>query len=100
MYRKFNALFLSFAIMLAMFLGLGGRPARAAHAPARAAVAGAQLLSVLPSSDFVVYVDTQRILNDAIPAFLATKPDLLSKMNASIDKLNAPRLQSERGFLY
>jgi hypothetical protein len=88
MYRKFNALFLSFAIMLAMFLGLGGRPARAAAAtPASPAAAGAQLLSVLPTSDLVLYVDTQRLLNDAIPAFLATKPDLLAKMNASIDKM-------------
>jgi hypothetical protein len=84
MYRKFNALFLSLAIMLAMVAGICARPTRAAASPA---VAGAHLLSALPASDFVVYIDTQRLWADAVPAFLATKPDLLVKMNSDLDKV-------------
>lgn len=53
-----------------------------ASAPAASA---ATLLSSLPPSDLVLFIDTQRALTEALPAFLADKPEKLAKLNAEID---------------
>jgi hypothetical protein len=84
MYRKIHALFLSLAMMLAMSAGLCAKPAPVSASPA---AMGAHLLSSLPASDFLMYVDTQRLLTDTVPTFLATRPELLAKMNADLDKV-------------
>ncbi|HEV7857288.1 MAG TPA: hypothetical protein VGO91_01430 [Pyrinomonadaceae bacterium] len=95
MYRKIHALFLSCAIMLAMVAGVGAKPSRASASPA---VTGGQLLSVLPASDFLMYVDTQRLLTDAVPTFLATKPEILAKMNEGLDRMRTDTGIDPRSF--
>jgi len=45
------------------------------------------LLSSLPSSDVVVYVDLQRILTEIIPRLLAKDPATLAKMTAAINEV-------------
>jgi hypothetical protein len=45
------------------------------------------LLSSLPSSDLVVYVDLQRILTEIIPRLLAKDPATLAKMAAGINEV-------------
>jgi hypothetical protein len=45
------------------------------------------LLSSLPASDFVTYVDLQRILTEIIPRLLAKDPATLAKMTAGINEL-------------
>jgi hypothetical protein len=44
------------------------------------------LLSSLPSSDVVVYVDLQRILTEIVPRLLAKDPATLAKMTAEINE--------------
>ena len=55
------------------------------------ATASAQLAS-LPASDIIVYVDTQRLVSDTLPNFLANDPALFAKVNARLD-----RFQKETG---
>lgn len=45
------------------------------------------LLSSLPASDFVTYVDLQRILTEIIPRLLAKDPATLAKMTALINEV-------------
>jgi hypothetical protein len=84
-YRKIHALFLTLALMLALLAGLCAQPPSVLAVPAPASPG--DLLSALPPSDLIVYLDAQRTLADAMPAFLATKPEALTKINAEIDKL-------------
>ena len=63
----------------------------ATTATARPASASAALAS-LPASDMVVFVDTQRLVNDTLPNFLAGDAALLARVNAKIE-----RFQKETG---
>lgn len=56
-----------------------------------ATTASAQLGS-LPASDIIIFVDTQRFVNDTLPNFLANDPALSAKVNAKLD-----RFQKETG---
>jgi hypothetical protein len=49
-------------------------------------------LSSLPASDMVIFVDTQRLVTDTLPNFLAGDPALQAKVNAKLD-----RFQKETG---
>ncbi|MGB7922733.1 MAG: hypothetical protein WCF57_05755 [Pyrinomonadaceae bacterium] len=51
-----------------------------------AAPAATYLLSSLPASDAVIFVDAQRLLTDSIPGALAGSPALLARVNAKIDQ--------------
>lgn len=46
-----------------------------------------QLMASLPNSDAVIAVDMARLMNDAAPQILASKPEFLSKINAKIDEI-------------
>ncbi len=46
-----------------------------------------QLAALLPTSDGVVTLDVQRILNEAAPQVLANKPLMLGNINAKIDEI-------------
>lgn len=87
-YRKIHALSLTLALLLAVFACTTTTPSSsAAIAPPAAAASAGDLLSALPPSDAVIYLDLQRGLSDALPGFLATKPKALAKLNAEIDKM-------------
>lgn len=46
-----------------------------------------QLMAALPNSDAVIAIDMARLMNDAAPQVLASKPEVLSKINAKIDEI-------------
>ena len=46
-----------------------------------------QLAALLPSSDGVLTLDVQRLLNEAVPQILSNKQQTLSDINAKIDEL-------------
>ena len=58
-----------------------------ATATAANAAAMRDLLSDLPASDAVAYIEVKRILDEALPSVLASAPDHLAKINAEIAKL-------------
>jgi hypothetical protein len=60
-------------------------------AAARPATASSALAS-LPASDMVIFVDTQRLVNDTLPNFLAGDAALVAKVNAKLE-----RFQKETG---
>lgn len=83
--RKIHALLL----VLTMAVGLFGFISSQPVADAKKSSAANDLLSLLPSSDAVLYVDAQKILNDTMPTVLASRPDLLAKIRKEIDKARA-----------
>ncbi|HEY6189673.1 MAG TPA: hypothetical protein VIW80_18610 [Pyrinomonadaceae bacterium] len=97
MNKRFQASSLALAFLLALSAFVGAqtneRLMRTATttAAARPATAGAALAS-LPASDMIIFVDTQRLVNDTLPNFLAGDAALLAKVNAKLD-----RLQKETG---
>lgn len=46
-----------------------------------------QLMSVLPASDAVMTLDVKRFMADALPNVLATKPQILTEINAKIEEV-------------
>lgn len=52
-----------------------------------AATSSFDLLSALPASDFIIYVDTHRVLTDIIPAIFVERPDARAKLESELDKL-------------
>jgi hypothetical protein len=78
-YSSFLALLF---VTLAALLSVGSRAERRASA----APAATYLLSSLPASDAVIFIDAQRLLTDSIPNLLATSPKLLARVNKKIDQ--------------
>lgn len=89
MSRKIHASFLAF-VMIAVFALTGGQAVRTASA---APVAGNDLLGMLPPSDIIAYVDTQRVLTDVIPTIFADQPEVRTKLETDLD-----RFKKEVGF--
>lgn len=80
MNRKFYISLLAFALTLATAVALVvGYNSGTKAAPLSSAVAA------LPASDFVIVVDARRMLNETLPAVLASNPALLAKMNAKLN---------------
>ncbi|HKR00043.1 MAG TPA: hypothetical protein VJT09_05190 [Pyrinomonadaceae bacterium] len=93
MNRKFHFTLLAFALTVAAtFAFVSGR-----GTATRAASTGAAL-SALPASDFVISIDAQRALNEAVPGLFASNPALLAKMNAEIEKFEKETGISPRSF--
>jgi hypothetical protein len=46
-----------------------------------------QLMSALPASDAVMTLDIKRLMTDALPKVLATKPQMVTQINAKIDEI-------------
>lgn len=88
MHKRFQAT-LMMAVMALMLL-TGAQWAGRVTATTTA-TASAQLAS-LPASDIIIYVDTQRLVSDTLPNFLANDPALIAKVNAKLD-----RFQKETG---
>lgn len=83
--RKIHALLLVLTMAVGLFGFIGSQPV----ADAKKASTANDLLSLLPSSDAVLYVDAQKVLNDTMPAVLSSRPDLLAKIRKEIDKAKA-----------
>ncbi|HEX8774754.1 MAG TPA: hypothetical protein VF735_14375 [Pyrinomonadaceae bacterium] len=98
MNKRFQASSLAAALLLALSAFAGAQTNErvmatrtAAAATARPATASAALAS-LPASDMVIFVDTQRLVNDTVPNFLAGDAALLARVNSKIE-----RFQKETG---
>jgi hypothetical protein len=88
MTRKIHASLLAL-LMIAAFALAGGK----ASPKAAAAASGSELLSALPPSDIIAYVDTERVSTDVIPTIFAAEPQLRAKLE---DQLND--IKKEIGF--
>ncbi len=84
MHKKINSYLLILAIGFAAFVLSGKQYEQVAHA---APASSYDLLNSLPTSDFIVYVDAQRMTTDIIPAILADKPEARVKLEAELDKV-------------
>lgn len=82
MTRKIYASLLVLVIGLTAFVLTGRQKASASAAPA----ASYDLLNQLPASDFIIYVDTQRMLTDVFPSILASRPEVSERINADIER--------------
>jgi hypothetical protein len=71
---------------------MGGRVTATTTTKASGAATASTALAALPASDFVIFVDTQRLVTDTLPNFLAGDAVLLAKINAKLD-----RFQKETG---
>ncbi len=47
------------------------------------------LASHLPNSDAVINIDTKRLMNEAFPQILATKPQVLQEINSKLDEVKS-----------
>ncbi len=50
-------------------------------------VASHELLSALPSSDFILYTDAQRVMTEIIPTLIITSPEERARFEADLDRL-------------
>lgn len=83
MYKRTKSSLPVLVILVAAFVLSGTQSARVASAkPAT----GFDLLSALPASDFIVYVDTQRVLTDVVPAVMVGQSEMLAKVESHIEK--------------
>jgi hypothetical protein len=48
-----------------------------------------RLVALLPASDGVMYLDVQRLLNEALPQIFSSNPTKLSEINEQIDRIKA-----------
>jgi hypothetical protein len=95
MKKRFQARFGASALMLAALFLLGAQTSQrvtATTAGASTAATASSSLAALPASDFIIFVDTQRLVTDTLPNFLAGDQALLAKVNAKLD-----RFQKESG---
>ncbi|HEY0547621.1 MAG TPA: hypothetical protein VGC91_19730 [Pyrinomonadaceae bacterium] len=89
MSRKIHASLLALLMLTAFALAGGKAASTAAASPA----ASSDLLSALPPSDFIFYVDSQRVLNDVIPTIFADQPEARARLESDLDQA-----QKELGF--
>jgi hypothetical protein len=82
MNKRTSSAILSLVIALSVLLPVNSRAedALAAHPAAN------YLLSSLPASDAVIYIDAQRLLTDSLPGLLANSPKLLARVNELLDE--------------
>lgn len=65
----------------ALFMNIGG----ALSAQTKTVKQSNQLAALLPNSDGVIVLDTQKLLTEAAPQLFASKPDWVNRLNAGID---------------
>lgn len=53
----------------------------------RAASSASDLLSALPASDVIFYVDAQRVLNDTLPTVSSNDPNALAKIKKELEEI-------------
>ena len=76
-------------ILCAVVLGVAGLAFAQTKrsAAAKAAPKGSNLVSRLPKSDAVFIVDMTRLMTEALPQMLATKPQYLEEFNLKLDEI-------------
>jgi hypothetical protein len=80
MNKRIHTSFLAFTALALVFVN------SLAAQKVSAAPAASYMLSSLPTSDAVIFIDAQRLLTDSIPGMLAGSPALLARVNAKIDQ--------------
>lgn len=83
MSRRINAVLLTLVIALAAFSLSGKQSIQTATA---APAASYDLLSSLPASDFIVYVDTQRIMTDVIPSIFVENSEVRARLESDLEE--------------
>lgn len=63
------------------------KKSKKAAKPAKSSAQVSHLMASLPSSDAVMTLDVKRAMTDALPSVLATKPEILTKINGKIDEI-------------
>ncbi|HEV2914159.1 MAG TPA: hypothetical protein VGX92_12835 [Pyrinomonadaceae bacterium] len=91
MNKRFQASLVALAILLAAMALIVAQASRSVVAKTNAAsraavVAPGTALAELPASDIIIFVDTQKLVSDTLPNFLAGDPTLFAKINAKLDK--------------
>jgi hypothetical protein len=78
-----------FALTLAMLLLLNAAAFADTKKPKgkKTAIQTNRLVALLPASDAAMFVDMQRLLNDALPQILSSDPAKLNEINARIDSI-------------
>lgn len=69
--------------MFTVFTLTGGKAASTAVA---APASSSELLSALPPSDFILYVDSQRVESDVLPMVFAEQPEARARLENSIEE--------------
>lgn len=82
MKRKIHAFIFVLAMATAMFGFISSRSFTKTHAASSAS----DLLSELPASDAIAYIDAQRVLNDALPTALSNNPKILNKIKKDLEE--------------
>jgi len=94
--KRFQVRLRMAAIALAMLAlvgsQLGQRVTATTNTVAAVRPAASAQLGALPASDIIIFVDTERFVNDTLPNFLAGDPVLFARVNAKLD-----RFQKETG---
>lgn len=83
--RKIHALLLILAMAVGLSGYIGSQPT--ANTNVKTASNAYYLLSALPASDTVVYVDARKILNDTLPTAFANRPDMMAKIRSKLELL-------------
>lgn len=91
MHKRLQASLAMGVMALALMVLTLARVEQRAVATTTPTTASAQLAS-LPASDIIIFVDTQRLVSDTLPNFLANDPALFAKLNARLE-----RFQKETG---
>lgn len=84
--------------LFAAFVLLTGAAVAQNTGRAVTAAANTDLISQLPASDAVANVNLKRLITDALPQILASKPAELEKINASIEKFKGETGLDARSF--
>ena len=90
MKKKFFILFTGLIFTLNAFSATfaDAKKAKKVNKPAKTASSQTnQLMSALPASDAVMTLDIKRLMTDALPKVLATKPQMVTEINAKIDEI-------------
>jgi len=85
MKRKLHALLLLLAMAAGLLGFVGNQPTTNAATATKSSAS--ELLSALPASDAIVYVNAQKILNETIPNFLGNRPNVMAKIRKEIDEI-------------
>ena len=83
-----KTVFFTFTVVFSLLFSVSGfgQEIKTARANVRQ---NSSLASLLPDSDAVLNIDTARLLNEALPKMLTTKPQFLRELNEKLDLVKA-----------
>lgn len=86
MHKRIKKSLLTFVIVFAAFM-LSGSVSEHFVTAAPVSAASYELLSALPTSDFIIYVNTQRVLTDIIPTLFVEQPEARAQLERNIERI-------------